>query len=144
MLASYGTEETIAYFLFLLRMANPLTIPWRWMSDRDLAQINAIVLRYPESLVWLCWWHVLHAWQQHFVISQHELLWTKLKGLVRIEEYEQFMAAIDEIRSLAPEHFWDYFAKNWLTEKFVPMWSAIYRCARGIHLLSDTNMLLEA
>jgi len=71
MMASYRTEETIACFL---RKHNPFTISWPFMSDRDLAQINAIVLRYPESEVWLCWWHVLHALQQHFVTSKHELL----------------------------------------------------------------------
>ncbi|KAF8887878.1 hypothetical protein CPB84DRAFT_1816607 [Gymnopilus junonius] len=113
MIASYGTEETIAYFLFLLQVANPFMIPWRFMSDRDLAQINAIVLRYPESLVWLCC-------GTFFMHGNNTLNQT-----------------------LAPACFWDYFVKNWLQEKFILMWSAIYHRNREIHLLSDTNMLLE-
>lgn len=144
MLASYGTEETIAYFLQLLRAANLFTIPWRFMTDRDFAQINAILLRYPESDVWLCWWHVLHAWQQHFVISQNELLWTKLKALLRLEDPVLFDAALVEIEGLAPPRFWVYLVKNWLPQKFVLMWSAVYHRSRGIHLLNDTNMLIEA
>jgi hypothetical protein len=144
MVASYGTEETIAYFLWLLRKRNPFTIPWRFMSDRDLAQINAIGLRYPESEIWLCWWHVLHAWQQHFVISQHELLWDKLRALIRIENSADLEAALAEIKDLAPTPFWDYFVKYWLPQQFLMMWSAVYRRNRGIYLLSDTNMLIEA
>ena len=144
MLGSYGTEETIAYFLFLLQSANVSTIPWRFMTDRDLAQINAILLCYPESGIWLCWWHVLHAWQQHFVISQNELLWTKLKALIRLEDSTLFEAALAEIKDLAPIRFWDYLINNWLPQKFILMWSAVYRRDRGIHLLNDTNMLTEA
>jgi len=114
------------------------------MSDRDLAQINAIVLRYPESEVWLCWWHVLHAWQQHFVISQNELLWVKLKALIRLENPVALEAALAEVKDLAPPQFWDYFVNYWLPQKYLVMWSAIYRRNRGIYLLNDTNMLIEA
>lgn len=114
------------------------------MSDRDPAQINVIVLRYPESEVWLCWWHVLHAWQQHFVISQNELLWDKLKALIRIENSADLEAALSEIKDLVPMPFWDYFVKHWLPLQFLMMWSAVYRKNRGIYLLSDTNMLVEA
>jgi hypothetical protein len=143
MLASHGTEDVIAYFLYLLRGANLFTIPCRFMTDRDFAQINAISICYPESDIWLCWWHVLHAWQQHFSISQNKLLWMKLKALIWLEDSELFNAALVEIQNLAPSHFWAYLVKNWLPEKLVCMWSAIYRQSQGIHLLNDTNMLIE-
>jgi len=144
MMASYGTEEMISYFLWLLRKFNPVTIPLKFMSDRDLAQINAIILSYPESEVWLCWWHVLHAWQQHFVISQNKTLWAKLKSLVRIEDPAALETALAEIKELAPLPFWNYFEMYWLPRRFLLMWSAVYRKNRGIYLLSDTNMLIEA
>lgn len=144
MLASYGTEETIAYFLSLLHASNLFTIPKKFMTDRDFAQINAIAARYPESEIWLCWWHVLHAWQQHLSISQNELLWTKLKALIRVEDSALFDSALVEIKDLAPPRFWDYLAKNWLSHKLVLMWSAVYRQNRELHLLSDMNMLIEA
>ncbi len=144
MLASYGTEGTISYFLRLLRSANDSTIPAKFMTDRDFAQINAITSEYPECGIWLCWWHVLHSWQQHFVISQNEALWIKLKALLRVEDPEKFNLALGEIKALSPANFWDYLVNNWLAEKFVIMWSAMYRRNRGIHLLNDTNMLIEA
>ncbi|KAF8972452.1 hypothetical protein BDZ97DRAFT_1637798, partial [Flammula alnicola] len=45
---------------------------------------------------------------------------------------------------LSPPPFWDYFVKYWLPQQFLLMWSAVYRRNRGIYLLSDTNMLIEA
>lgn len=144
MLASYGTEETIAYFLRLLRTTNISTIPSKFMTDCDFAQINAIASQYPKCEIWLCWWHVLHSWQQHFVISQNEALWIKLKALPRVEDPDKFDPALEEIKALSPANFWDYLVKNWLAPNFVVMWSAVYRRSRGIHLLNDTNMLIEA
>lgn len=144
MLASYGTEETIAYFLSLLRALNPSTIPKKFMTDCDFAQINAITVRYLESEIWLCWWHVLHAWQQHFVISQNENLWMKLKALIWLEDLSLFDAALVEIKALAPAWFWDYLVKNWLLEKLTHMWSAVHHRSQEIHLFNDTNMLIEA
>jgi hypothetical protein len=65
------TQETVVFFLQLTRNQSPSVIP-RWiMSDRDLAQIAACSTCYLESTVLLCWWHVLHAWQRHFVISHN-------------------------------------------------------------------------
>lgn len=105
-----------------------------------------IILCYPESEIWLCWWHVLHAWQQHFVISQNKLLllWEKLKALIRIKHQTDLEAALEEIKDLAPPRFWDYLVKYWLPQQFLSMGSAVYRRNRGIYLLSDTNMLVEA
>ena len=84
LLASSGTRCTLYYFLYLVRKRNPLVILRRIMTDRDLAQINACSSCYPEAAILLCWWHVLHAWQQHFHISDYPELWTMLKGWVNV------------------------------------------------------------
>ncbi|KAF8951341.1 hypothetical protein BDZ97DRAFT_1684876, partial [Flammula alnicola] len=100
--------------------------------------------RYSESWIFLCWWHVLHAWQQHFAISKNEVLWEKLKALVRIDNLAALDAAILEIRSLSSPSFLKYFTEYWLLERFVRMWSAVYRRDRELLEISDTNMLAEA
>jgi hypothetical protein len=102
MLASNGTEVTIDYFLVLLRKANPSIKPRKFMSDKDWAQLNAIVRRYPESHVLLCWWHVLHAWQQHFSIIHYPELWTLLKDWIRITDDAKFEAYLKKIKSAGP------------------------------------------
>ncbi|KAF8952885.1 hypothetical protein BDZ97DRAFT_1680484, partial [Flammula alnicola] len=68
----------------------------------------------------------------------------KLKALIRLEDPALLDVALVEIKGLAPARFWGYLVKNWLPQKFVLMWSAVYRRSRGIHLLNDTNMLIEA
>ena len=71
MLASNGTEETIAYFIFLVKQRSSHITPIRVMSDRDMAQINACKRVYTAAMILLCWWHVLHAWQQHISVTAH-------------------------------------------------------------------------
>ena len=81
----------------------------KWiMTDRDLAQINACGSIFLGSTVLLCWWHILHAWQQHFVISRHPELWEKLKAWIWISNTEKFEHAWVEIQSLAPPEFTSY------------------------------------
>ncbi|KJA13627.1 hypothetical protein HYPSUDRAFT_117863, partial [Hypholoma sublateritium FD-334 SS-4] len=144
MLASSGTEETISYFLSLVREHSPYVIPIRIMSDRDFAQINACMRQFPTAMILLCWWHVLHAWQQHLAISRHPELWKLLKALVRIEGTADFDAAVGQIQTLAPPDFLVYLKEYWLPPKYVIMWSAVYRKGRTVYELSDTNMLIEA
>ncbi|KAF8170157.1 hypothetical protein BJ912DRAFT_997691 [Pholiota molesta] len=45
--------------------------------------MNSIQLVYPKATLFLCWWHVLHAWQQHFVTSSFPELWDLLKKWIR-------------------------------------------------------------
>jgi hypothetical protein len=144
MIASNGTAETIGYFISLLREHSPLIIPHWLMTDRDLAQINALKRYFPTSTILLCWWHVLHAWQQHLVISQNVELWDKLKAWVRIECLKKFEVAWLEIQRLASSAFRDYLVQYWMTDEFRAMWSAVNRKDRAIFERSDTNMLLEA
>ena len=144
MIASNGTAETIGYFIFLVRGRSPLIIP-RWlMSDRDLAQIKALKRYFSTSKILLCWWHVLHAWQQHLVTSQHSLLWVKLKAWIRVECPKEFEDVWLEIQRLAPTDFLGYLVEYWMTDEFRPMWSGVYRKNRQIYEKSDTNMLVEA
>jgi hypothetical protein len=74
--------KTMTFLLHSVRAANPGIKPKRIMSDKDQAQMNEIWVVYPESQLLLCWWHVLHAWQQHFVTSQHPKLWDLLKAWI--------------------------------------------------------------
>ena len=114
------------------------------MSDRDIGQLNAISRIYPESCRLLCWWHVLHAWQQHFVVQHYSELWKKLQGWVRITDGEEFWKAWRDIKTCAPASLISYFETYWLGNEFLPLWSAVYRKDRTIFELSDTNMLVEA
>lgn len=144
MLASNGTEVTIDYFLSLLRKAHPNIKPLKFMSDKDWAQLNAILRRYPESRLLLCWWHVLHAWQQHFSIVHFPELWTLLKGWIRITDDTEFDTRLEEIKAIAPQSFMAYLETNWLKERDIEMWSARFRRNRSVFELCDTNMLVES
>ena len=144
MLASSGTEETISYFIFLVHQRALHIIPIRVMSDRDFAQINACIRQFPTAMILLCWWHVLHSWQQHLSISRHPELWTLLKAWIRIEDPVAFEAASKKIQEIAPLDFLQYLREYWLPLKYLAMWSAVYRKGRTVYELSDTNMLIEA
>lgn len=146
MLANEGTEAMFKHFLRTFRTANPEAIPRFFMSDKDRAQMNAISVVYPEpqTKLLLCWWHVLHAWQQHFRITEFPELWTLLKSWIRIADPTEFEAHWLKIQQLeeAPPSFIKYLKTNWMNE--TQLWSAVYRKSRSIHELSDTNMLIEA
>jgi len=144
MIASSGTTDMVTYFMKLVHKQNSMVVPKHIISDRDFPQINGCSLWYPEALILLCWWHVLHAWQQHFVISQHKQLWEKLKAWIRINNTQDFDATWVEIQALAPADFLAYLMEYWMPPKYVAMWSAVYRQGRSIFEISDTNMLVEA
>ena len=72
MISSNGKEATIDYFLDTLCAQNPKVVPKYPMTDFDKAQNNAIECCYPKSQLLLCWWHVAHAWQQHFVTAHYK------------------------------------------------------------------------
>lgn len=144
MFASNGTQETIHYFLRLVQQQSPEVVPQYIISDFDHAQINACLAVYPQCWVLLCWWHVLHAWQQHFRISENTELWERLKRWVRIEAQDDFNAAWDWIQVNAPPGFNNYLKQYWMPEHIRKMWSAVYRTGRSIFEQSDTNMLIES
>jgi hypothetical protein len=153
MLASNGRHETILYFLHLNHLRSPGVNPRYIMSDFDWAQINACKIASVDwkhinnertSFILLCWWHVLHAWQQHFHIPQSPELWELLKKWIRMENQEDFDAAWDQIKQTAPDTFVEYLKETWMKDEVVAMWSAVYRSSRSIFEMCDTNMLVEA
>ncbi|KAJ7622380.1 hypothetical protein FB45DRAFT_838498 [Roridomyces roridus] len=114
------------------------------MSDFCWAQINACWEIYMGVMVLLCWWHVLHAWQQHLRIKDHPEVWTTLKGFVRITDKEKFDSTWLKIKQTAPAGFVEYLETYWMTERVVRMWSAVFRKDRSLLEQCDTNMLVEA
>lgn len=112
------------------------------MSDKDHAQMNAIKSVHPKSTILLCWWHVLHAWQQHFVVTAFLELWKLLKDWVRITDEGEFWKQWEEIKKIAPPSVLEYLKTYWLGE--IKLWSAVYRSNHNIFQLCDTNMLVEA
>jgi hypothetical protein len=144
LISSNGKGDTIDYFLMNLRAINPTVIPGKFMSDNDSAQLGRIRYRYPESHLLLCWWHVLHSWQKHFVIAHFPELWEKLKGWIRITDSDEFWICWEEIKVLAPDSVIEYLEEYYLKEETLKMWSAVYRKDRNVFELCDTNMLVEA
>ncbi|KAJ7470044.1 hypothetical protein B0H11DRAFT_1731128 [Mycena galericulata] len=143
MLASSGSQPTIQFFLKVHWLRNPLTIPRHIISDFCWPQINACSAVYCAFIL-LCWWHVLHAWQQHFHISTHPELWELLKRWIRMTTQSEFDAAWTKIQDIAPAGFIEYLNSYWMTERVVRMWSAVYRTSRNIFEACNTNMLIEA
>ena len=90
MISSNAKEVTINYYLATLWKRNLKVIPKKIMSDFDWVQINSVRLWYTESQLLLCWWHVLHAWQQHIIISHYRELWELLKKWIRLTEESEF------------------------------------------------------
>ena len=143
MLSSNSKNETIAYFLRLIRSWNPEVRPVYLMTDCDQAQIAALEAVYPQSQVLLCTWHVLHAIQSHFRTDQFPELWALVKKLVHTRDLAEFNKIFDKIsRDPAfPQSFVEYFSTQWVP--MVHMWSEIGRKSRSIYEESNTNMLLE-
>ncbi|KAJ7580866.1 hypothetical protein C8J56DRAFT_1057841 [Mycena floridula] len=134
-----------------MRIWNPLVVPRCFMSDRDLAQLGSILRAYWDSLmILLCWWHVLHAWQQRFVTTSHPELWELLKKWIRVTDPVEFQSYWEKIQMIAPPSMTEYLRKYWMGGEdddwttSPKLWSAVYRTKRGIFQLGDTNMLVEA
>jgi hypothetical protein len=142
MISSNAQEETMTYFLRTIQANNPGIVPRQWMSDKDRGQLNSVQRVYPDSRLFLCWWHVLHAWQQHFVTQHHQDLWKLLKEWIRITNQDEFDRHWVKICEIAPPSVVQYLQKEWLNE--TAMWSAVARKDRTIFELGDTNMLVEA
>jgi MULE transposase domain len=144
MLTSSGTTAIIKFFLTWVRDASPSVRPGVIMTDRDQAQIAALEIVYPQSRVFLCTWHVLRAIRGHFVTTQFEALWEKIKAWVITEETAVFYNIWDEISSdpSVPQSMIKYLATEWLP--VLHMWSRISRKDRSIFEEGNTNMLIEA
>jgi hypothetical protein len=110
MIASNGQMETL---FKTFHLANA-TCPGQIMSDRDVGQINALSIVWDGAMIYLCWWHVLHAWHQHLRIEDHPEVWELLKGWVRNDTVEKFNATWLKIEEKAPRPFLEYLKEYWL------------------------------
>ena len=144
MISSNATEPTIDFFLATIRVQNPKVIPKQIMSDFDKGQLNRIEAQYPKSQQLLCWWHVPHAWQQHFVTAHYPELWETLKKWYRITDEAEFNSCWKKIQSLTPDSFIEYINTYWLLDHVKKLWSGIHHKNCTIFELGDTNMLVEA
>lgn len=102
---------------------------------KDHAQLNAIRLIYLAVHILLCWWHVLHAWQQHLSIKDFPELWELLKKWIRIGDEKEFQAAWKKIKDISSVSFRDYLKKNWIPCTFISIARNFGRDSRprGLH-----------
>ena len=144
MLTSSATTDVITFFVKWVRDASPSVRPGVIMTDRDQAQIAALEFVYPHSRIFLCTWHVLRAIRSHFVTSQFEALWEKIKAWVITDDLAVFLNIWDKISSdpLVPKSVVEYLATEWL--RVLHMWSRTARRNRSIFEEGNTNMLIEA
>jgi hypothetical protein len=142
MISSNSTEETVSFFLKSMKDRFPAVDPEYFISDKDQAQLNSIECHYPMAMIYLCWWHVLHAWRSHFSTSEFPELWEKLKKWIRIADEAEFWDEWKTIRAIAPVSVVEYFETHWIPN--VKQWSAVHWVGRTIFQDSDTNMLVEA
>lgn len=148
MISSNATEETVNFFLSTVCTRSPDINPRNFMSDFNWPQLNSIKRNFPHTRIYLCWWHVLHAWQQHFHPTHYPELWTLLKGWVRMSDSSRFDETWQNIKNgssdFVPCSFIDYLGTYWMKSDVVQWWSNVYRQGRTIFENPDTNMLLEA
>lgn len=144
MLTSSATTATISFFVAWVREGSPAVRPAVIMTDRDQAQIAALEAIYPQSKIYLCAWHVLHAIRSHLVIPQFPALWARIRRWVTTDDLGEFLTLWDEISTdpLAPQTLIDYLNENWIPVVF--MWSKVLRKGRSIYGEGDTNMLIES
>lgn len=141
MISSNATEATIDYFLAMLWAQNPGVIPKRLMLDFDKGQMNAVRCCYPESQLLLCWWHVAHAWQQHFVTAHYKDLWAELKQWYQKTTQAKFDVCWERIQALAPKNIIEYIKEHWLP--VMHLWSAVHQEGCTVFEQCDMNMLVE-
>ena len=116
MVSSDGKEETIYLFLTVFHSRNPV-VPRYILSDRDEAQLSAIRRVYKSSHLFLCLWHVLHAWRAHLRTSQYPDVWAALQQLPRADSKDAFDRIWNTIKRQAPADFVSYLQKYWMSGK---------------------------
>jgi MULE transposase domain len=144
MLTSNATTDTISFFISWVKDGSPAVRPSIIMTDRDQAQMAAIEEVYPQSRIFLCTWHVLHAMVAHFSTSKHPALWEKIKKWVKTDSWAEFDQIKDEILDdpSTPASFVVYLKQSWIP--IVHQWSIAARKGRSIFEEGETNMLIEA
>jgi hypothetical protein len=143
MLLSSGTEATIQFFLNWVKEQNLEIKPAIIMTDHNQAQINMLKAIYPDSTIYLCWWHVLCTMWTHFCTEEFPKLWECVCEWVKTPDQSKFESWWDEMQTnhSVPQSFIDYLKVNWMT--IVPMWSGSVWKNCTIFQEGDTNMLIE-
>ena len=90
MLTSSATTETIKFFVKWVRDTSPSVQPVVIMTDCDQVQIAVLKSVFPQSWILFCLWHVLHAMRSHFVMTEFQGLWEKIKIWVKTEDIAKF------------------------------------------------------
>jgi hypothetical protein len=144
MISSKGTEERINFFLNFIKARSPEIMPVIIMSDYDHVQMNAIKAIYSESMLLLCWWHVLCAMQTHFCTEEFLKLWEHVHGWVKTPDQSQFESWWEEMQAdpAAPQSFIDYLRVNWMP--ITSLWSGSAHKNQTIYQEGNTNMLIKA
>jgi hypothetical protein len=126
MIASHGQTDTLRHYFRAFRTRSPGVFPARVVTDRDLAQINAISAVWMEPTIQLCWWHVLHAWGQHINIIAFKEVWGLLQMWIRDDTAEKFDATWAKIKDIAPTSFSKYLEEYWIPGPCTRFTHAVY------------------
>jgi hypothetical protein len=110
MLTSNGTKDIISFFLHWVRDGSPAVSPAIIITDRNLVQIGALKIVYPDSQIFLYKWHVLCMMRTHFNACEFPKLWTKVRSLVSTPDEEEFNKLWSEISNnpKCPKSFVEY------------------------------------
>jgi len=97
------------------------------MTNHDQVQIAALEIVFPQSQILLCMWQVLRVIRSHFVMSQFQGLWEKIKAWVKTEDIAKFFTIWEDISSdpSVPESIVKYLKAEWLP--VLHRWSMIGR-----------------
>ena len=133
----------IKYFLNFVKLQSLEILLVVIMTDHDKAQMNAILAVYPDSMVLICWWHMLYAIQMHFCMEEFTEPWECIWEWIKTANQPKFDSMWEWIQTnpLVPKSFVDYLQNNWMG--IVPLRSGIYREMCLIFQEGDTNMLIE-
>lgn len=144
LISSNATQATITHFLHVIQANTPIQDPEVFMMDRDHGKINSVKVVYPNSEILLCWWHVLHSWQQHFLVTVFPELWELLQKWVHIINSDEFESTWIKIKCLALPSVIEYLQRYWMSVEIQCMWSGVYCAGRDVFKDCNTNMLVQA
>jgi hypothetical protein len=135
--------------------------PRSFVVDCDKAQITEIRSVFPQSQVFLYWFHVTRAWKDNLRRANKDIahlegvpkdellnnLWIDLQRLLHSKTMQDSLDNIESFSqkySLTLKSFWEYFRPQWLDLRpngiHSGMWQEAYR-ADIPHNMNTTNML---
>ncbi|KAF0555924.1 hypothetical protein F8M41_016538 [Gigaspora margarita] len=135
-------SQTIETWLFMLKndgWAKPTAV----MLDNDDAEINAICSVFPQSKIFLCWWHLKRAWRlwisKKIKAESHDSLFNDMDQLLSIDNENKVDVSISQF-----EKWWQntlvvqYFAAEYIKKK--EMWIKCYR-HNYVHGINTNNYI---